>query len=68
MEKIQITANVTEQEKELFNLVLSKANLEENKVLRTSMKKFIIRNLELLTNAEIKKYEDLLVTPKSIKK
>lgn len=61
----QIKANVSEKEFALINLMLQKAKLTEDKILRVALKKWVNNNLDLLTEAELKQYEDILNFPKS---
>lgn len=61
----QIKANVSEKELALIKLMLQKAKLTEDKILRVALKKWVNNNLDLLTDAELKQYEDILNFPKS---
>jgi hypothetical protein len=64
MEKY-IKASVSEKERELIDLMLKKASVTEDKILRIALKKWVNNNLDLLTPTELKQYEDILTLPKS---
>ena len=44
---------------DLFNEMTRKANVSKQTILKNSMKRWIMNNLDLLTPAELEKYEHL---------
>ena len=62
-EKVPFTAklSLSPKHKDLIALMLKKANLTTEDLLRAATVRLINNNLDLLTETEIKQYKDLLV-------
>jgi len=62
--KAKITAEVERQEKELLNLMFTRANITEDMLIKDAIARWINKNLDLLNETEIKKYKELLIINK----
>jgi hypothetical protein len=49
---------------EMLDMMFKKANLSKDKIIEVAYAKWINNNLDLLTKADIKKYEEILLTKK----
>ena len=60
--KVALTAKltVTPDNREMLTLMLKKANLTLSDILRTATARFVNNSIELLSESELKQYQDLL--------
>lgn len=58
--KTQVTFEITERQGELLSLMLGKANLEAEKIFTNAMKRWVVKNADLLTDKELKSFADIL--------
>jgi hypothetical protein len=59
--KTKAKAEIKKQQKEFINLILQKAGVTRNELIDHAERKFVIQNLDLITEAEAKKYQQLLL-------
>lgn len=59
-EKVAVTFEVTKRQSELLNLMLQKANLNNEELFTASMKRWVVKNADLLTDKELKSFADIL--------
>ena len=59
-EKVTVAFEVTKRQAELLNLMLQKANLDNEELFTASMKRWVVKNSDLLTEKELKNFADIL--------
>jgi hypothetical protein len=59
--KTKTKAEIKRQQKEFINLILQKAGVTRNELIDHAERKFVIQNLDLITEVEAKKYQQLLL-------
>ncbi len=58
--KTSVYEETTKMQKELIALLLKKAGLKEKDVTEIALKRWAMKNLELLTAAELEKYKRII--------
>lgn len=61
MVKTKDKAEIKKQQKEFINLILQKAGVTRNELIDHAERKFVIQNLDLITDIEAEKYQQLLL-------
>jgi hypothetical protein len=59
--KTKNKAAIKKQQKEFINLILQKAGVTRNELIDHAERKFVIQNLDLITDIEAEKYQQLLL-------
>ncbi|GHU62022.1 hypothetical protein FACS1894123_02280 [Bacteroidia bacterium] len=59
--KTKDKTEIKRQQKEFINLILQKAGITRNELIDHAERKFVIQNLDLITEVEAKKYQQLLL-------
>lgn len=60
IKQVPVSAEITERQHQLLELMLAKAGTSADLIITGALKRWIVKNTDLLTPKELKSFEDIL--------